>query len=519
MTRNTLPISLLIALALFTCVGLIGTSASAQPVELTQEELDVWNDPGFRKRFAESYIAQTDTEPKPETQAEVEAINATLELMRENKLEEALAMAIEARENPEGKDEKEKKKSRSRSKEDDENQPEVKMSALMDFLIANLQLNIAMNLPQPGEDATEGELQSYTIKRNKFLADAAANYRTATERHAKYLRAWRNLGITYLRMQDFKGARDAFVQVIRLGAAGPDTYGLIGFCHTSLGDHLAAESAFRMANLMQPEKKDWEMGLVRSFLMQKRYHEVVAMTKAMLEDDPTNDRLWLFQSNAFIGMEQFDKAAENYEILAGMGKADAPIMNMLANIYTNQGLFEPAVERYAQAVKLADESQLKSMRGQMLNSARVLSSRGEEARGATKAMIALIKKAYDTQLSDKDLTMLLRLQARIALAEGSDDKQASILEEVVEINPLDGEALILLGQHYTRLQEWDRAIAYLERAANIEGFEADAKVRQAQVYVLSDRAALALPLLREAQQVKPRESVQQYLEAVERMSK
>lgn len=507
-------------------------------VDLTAEELAIWEDPDFRRRFVESYIAETDLEPKPVSVDEVNVINETLKLMSPP-TEEELAAEAEAR-----------KKDRPRRLfgRDKEPEPEAEpipqnpgsrlkralayvsqqraenpnFSVLIDFLAANLRLNIAMNLDEFSEG--EGEPNEATASRKRFmkkylLKKAAEGYRTCTIKHVKYRRAWRNLAIVSLRLQDYTNARDAFQQVIMLGGGDPDTYGLLGFCYTTLGDHLPAESAFRMANLMDPDKKDWRMGLIRSFLLQKRYPEAVALTAKMLEDEPTNDRLWLFQANAYIGMEQFDKASENYEILDGLGKSTVQSLSMLANIYTNQGLFDTAVQRYQQAIELASPEQRESMLPRLLNAARVLSSRGEASRDATKAMINTIETKYSGSIKDKDLTALLRLSARIALAEGSDDRQAEILEDVVKLDPLDGEALILLGQHYTRLQEWPRAISFYERAANIEGFEADAKVRHAQALVLSDRAAQALPLLREAQQIKPRESVQQYLEAVERMSR
>ena len=89
----------------------------------------------------------------------------------------------------------------------------------------------------------------------------------------------------------------------------------------------------------------------------------------------------------------------------------------------------------------------------------------------------------------------------------------------VALDPLDGEALILLGQHSSRAGEIEKAIFYYERAASLEKFEADAKVRHAQLLVKTGNYADALPLLRRAQQLKPRDNIQDYLEQVERVAK
>ncbi len=94
-----------------------------------------------------------------------------------------------------------------------------------------------------------------------------------------------------------------------------------------------------------------------------------------------------------------------------------------------------------------------------------------------------------------------------------------MLEEIVALDPLDGEALILLGQHSGRAGDVEQAIFYYERAESLEEFEADAKVRHAQLLVGQGRYDEALPLLRSAQQIRFRETVQEYLEQVERVAK
>jgi Flp pilus assembly protein TadD len=102
---------------------------------------------------------------------------------------------------------------------------------------------------------------------------------------------------------------------------------------------------------------------------------------------------------------------------------------------------------------------------------------------------------------------------------GGDAATAAVLEEIIKLDPLDGEALMLLGQHYARNGEPDKGIFHYERAAGIESFEANAKVRHAQVLVSMGRYADALPLLRRAQEVRPREDVARYIEQVDRIAK
>jgi tetratricopeptide (TPR) repeat protein len=84
---------------------------------------------------------------------------------------------------------------------------------------------------------------------------------------------------------------------------------------------------------------------------------------------------------------------------------------------------------------------------------------------------------------------------------------------------LDGEAILLLAQHYTRANDPGKAIFYYERAEGIETFEADARLRHAQILVGQSRFQDAVPLLKRAQELKPREDVGRYLEQVERLAR
>ena len=106
------------------------------------------------------------------------------------------------------------------------------------------------------------------------------------------------------------------------------------------------------------------------------------------------------------------------------------------------------------------------------------------------------------------------------MAEGGGTTEtALVLEEIVKLDPLDGDALMLLGQHYSRQNEPDRAIFYYERAEGFDAFEVNAKVHHAQLLVTMGRYSDAVPLLRSAQEVKPRDEIARYLEQVERIAK
>lgn len=427
--------------------------------KLSDGELQIWNDPDFKRRFAESYLSETEVEPRV-TIEEREDMEKALELIAANEMERALVVL---------------EKGRSGG-----------ASAVFDFTIANIH-----------------------FQREEFEAAAAA-YEVAVQKFPKFLRAWKNLGLIHVRRNEFAEAAKKLGRSIELGATDSLTYGLLGFSYGSLEQHLAAETAYRQATMLDPATEDWKMGLARSLFKQKRYADAASLTGSMIAADETRVDLWLLQANAFIGLEQPMRAAENFEIVDRLGGSTKESLNGLGDIYVNEELHDLAVDRYLAALRTDEEA----APDRALRAARVLTAQG--ALEPTKKLVAGIDELRGDALDETNRKTLLKLRARIAVSEGAGDEEARILEEIVEIDPLDGEALILLGQHAGRSGDVEKAAFWYERAASLADHEADAKVRHAQLLVSEQRYLEALPMLRRAQSIKPRENIQQFLERVEK---
>jgi hypothetical protein len=108
---------------------------------------------------------------------------------------------------------------------------------------------------------------------------------------------------------------------------------------------------------------------------------------------------------------------------------------------------------------------------------------------------------------------LLRLEAPFPVADGGGDASVvALLERVVALEPLDGEALLLLGRHHLEANEPDPAMLWLARAASVDALEAEAELRHAQVLAAPSRHGDAAQLLRGDHQLKPRDEVARHLE-------
>ena len=271
-----------------------GQVSSDMDQGLQQDALQrVFGSPGFAERFAESYLAENDVVPSV-TADEQLVVQEVQQLLSEDNRDEAEALLKE--------------------------NLGLASSAVYDYLLANLYFQ------------------------DEKLDLAAVTYESATRKWPRYRQAWQNLGIVQIKRGEFSKAIPAFVKVIEMGGGTAICYGLLGFAHSSEGHHLSAESAFRMAILLDPSTKDWQMGLARAFFDLKRWDDAIALTGNMLESDPESAQLWILQANAYIGLEKPMKAAENFEIVDRLGKATPDSLMLLGDIYLNSELFAPAVD-------------------------------------------------------------------------------------------------------------------------------------------------------------------------------
>ncbi len=444
-------------------------SAPAAPgtAEITGA-LAFWRAPDFQQRFADSLVAESDFEPK------VTADDRDLLL----EVSEAMSKATA----------------------DDATQA-------LDRSISRLRSGIT----GASSPSVHFMLGSLLLQRERY-ADAAASYQAAVDKHPTFRRAWKNLGLTQMRLGNHRAAAVALTATVRLGGADALTYGLLGFTHGNDDDHIAAEAAYRMASLLDPTTLDWRLGLARSYFKQRRYADAAALCGTLIGKYPDRADLWVLQANAYLGMNEVRKAAENFEFVDRLGQSTADSLSLLGDVYVNEDLSDLAATAYLRA--MAKDTQGRPDRA--LRAAKALAMRGAHA--DCQRLIDGIDKTYAGRLDDTAKKEVLKLRARIVAAAGAGDEEARVLEQIVQLDPLDGEAMILLGQYHERRGEMDRAILQYERAAGIAASEADARLRHGQLLVRQGNYAEALPLLRRAQQIKPRDSVQQYVDKIERLA-
>jgi len=427
---------------------------------------NLWRNADFVDRFLGSYGMRTEVEPKI-TEAEGELFQELVALIQNEQMPAAITqLKAYLAENAAA---------------------ETPPSPALFFTLANMQLQ-------------ENE-----------LAAAIANYRKAIQDFPNFLRAYKNLGLALIQNGDFAEATQVIVKSIELGEANGDTFGLLGFCYLNKGEYGPALEAYRQATLLNPENREWFVGKAEALMRTENYREAIATFEYLIELDPDKDAYYTSMANAYVALNEPMVAAHILEVVFREGKPGVAVLNLLGDIYLNNLMPELALRPYMAAFDLEGGSISTS---RITRTAKALMQRSFYPSAA-----AFLDRA-ETYLEDQGAfadsrAEFLNLRAELALGQGQSAEAAAILEEVIQVEPMNGNALLLLGNYHFRNGDYEEAEFYYERATRIDRVAVDALIQSARLHVQSKDYAKAIDRLRDAQALEYQRNVQDYLEAVE----
>ncbi len=446
--------------------GILCLAGAASLSAQFKTDTEFWNQPHIAKSFAASYSIVADTEPKLEEDEQLVVKQVLEELQLTNDKDKALATILKALSaNPDA-------------------------SAPLDFIAANFY-------------AEKGDLKN-----------AIKYYDSATKKYSSFLRAWRNGAIMKVKEGKFEAALKDFTKAIQLGAKDTTTMGLLGLCYVNTGKYFSAETAYREAIVLDPDVKDWQVGLAKSLLQQRKYEEGIAVLEQILVDDPENDILWSSTANAYLGLDDAETAVAIQEIVDRLGKSTPDSLIFMGNIYMSRDLNDLALTYFQRAIK-KDPKQDPDV---YVSVAETMTARGTYDQAVK--VIADIESNFANKLSDANKLGILRLKAQIGLATGGGEKVIPILEELIEQDPMDGQALLLLAEFNSNkgtVDGYSRADLYFERATKVRKWEAKALVSWARSYVARERFGKAIPLLERVQVIDPQDHIGRYLDQVRKV--
>lgn len=346
------------------------------------------------------------------------------------------------------------------------------------------------------------------------IKNAQVYFKRAVQKWPTFQAAHKLLGYCYLQSEDWRNAAASFSRATALGEDDARTFGLLGMIYLNQEKILESESAYKKAIVADPATLDWYKGLASTLINQGKHLELISLFEEMIARAPNAEAekdFLLLQANSFIALEQSLKAAANYEIVRRMGLGNSDSMGRLGDIYLNENQVELATEAYIESIEL-DPEQSQDI---PVNSANIMVGRGFWKNG--RILINTIRKVFGDRLLPENHLQLLRLEAQVAIAQQEESSVViAYLEEILQLEPDDGQTLLLLAKFSASEKDFEEARKYYEQAVEIEEYKYQALIEYAQMLVPERLYCDAVPLLRDALDIEYSSNVEDFLDRVER---
>jgi tetratricopeptide (TPR) repeat protein len=341
-------------------------------------------------------------------------------------------------------------------------------------------------------------------------SQAEQNLRRAVNGFPDFRRAYRTLGLIYVQADRYPEAITAWLKVITLGGGDAQSYGLLAYAYLTEGKYQSALSAYQMARMFKPDSLDFRRGEAQALLETGQYRQASALFEELIVEQPTMADLWLLQANTFLQLERYDEAIANLEVVHSMGAGSRDSRFLLGNLYLREDNYRPALAAYQAG--LAQAGALDVTRA--MQPLEYLIGRGliEESRAYLQDM----QQRLPAQLTPEQAELLALAEAKIERRSENSSAALALLKPLVERNPLQGDALIMIAEIELEAQNFEEATFYLERAQSLPEYEVPALIIYGRLEVSRDDFDAALKYLRRAQELKPQPRIARYITSIER---
>jgi len=427
-------------------------SFGAEPFPIDQ----AWNSTAFRKALTASYGVDARIEPTVdlEEQGELELVASELAAGRR-------ADAIRLL----------------------RGNPRLGTSAVLQFTMANLQFE-------------EGQ-----------TAEAIRGFEKAVELHPTFRDAHRNLAVAHLRTELADANAKALphlVRAVELGARDGVTMGFLGYCHSQANRPQPALQAFRMAQLTQPDELQWQQGEAHSLQALGENRAAAAIFRRLLDAEPARNEFWLAEARALLN-DDSERALANLEFLRRRKALDADNLHVLGSLYLNQSVPDQAAACYREA--LSANPPLATSKVASAAEALLAAGLSAEAKTLAAALPATDAKAIR-------LRALCELASREGAGAAPRPEVVASVEALLERNPLDAQALLLLAQFREAEGKSQAAALLFEQAARDPEHAAEALRRHGMLRVQLREYPVALQLLQRSHNLAPEPALAKLIEAV-----
>ena len=272
---------------------------------------------------------------------------------------------------------------------------------------------------------------------------------------------------------------------------GPDTEttGVLAYCYLQTDKPAQAETCYRLARSLRPDRKDLATGLAQALYDQEDWARCAAVCREITGRWPADKTGWTLLANAGLGAGNDSRSLEAVLALHYLGADDLWILPTLGDLYARQEIPRQAVRFYLTAAKTGRLSPHRKV-----SAAQALLALGRAPQAQT-LLREVLAQAPEPKLASR---------AHVLLASAEDLTQAEKhLRKAMELDPTSALAIRRLADLLADQKRCTDALDLYRLLEAQEGHETEAIRGRADVYLRQGKWEEALRSLRDLNEREP----------------
>lgn len=351
----------------------------------------------------------------------------------------------------------------------------------------------ASNMPPPDTiSATMLYVIGHTYFSLQRYRPAETAFRLAVQGAPGHVRAHESLGMLYLRTERYEDARTHLALAVQLGRNTALVHSALGYLDVRTRRYSAAATDFERALVLAPNDRNAQRGLLLALTETREHDKAAGLVEQLLRAEPDDPHLWLYRARIALMADERTSAVASLETALRLG--DDSLENRRA-------CFELNMENgnIARGVEL-----LRGLRASELPFSLVDQALGWLANeNEWDRFRELLNSVDRAALSRVDQSRLLTRRAALAVHDGNRRSASTALQEALELDPANADALLALGQIHRADRDYGRAELVLRRASDYGAVREDALVARAEVAIDQENFDSALTFLRDVVDTDP----------------
>lgn len=363
-------------------------------------------------------------------------------------------------------------------------------------LLDDMEQGISHGPATHGNDTSAAALYLLGYTYSKLDQEVAAEtaLRSALQYLPDYVRAHASLGLLYMDEERYGEARAHLSRAAELGLNTASLYGSLGFLNQATDNPWGAVNAYQQATMLDSENEQWQRGLLYALNQSRNYPSALALVEQLIERHPTDADLWVFRAYLAQQTDNDESALASLETAIRLGHDSAPNLQVCATLHMRIG-------SVARATELLQLGVVSGMDYMFVDQALGWLIRQHEWRYAQE-LIDGARPGLD-DLNDAQRSHLLRYGAAIATHEGDTQGARDQLEQALEFDSSNADALMELAALYQGQGNYGQAELLYQRASAFEPYREGASLSLAQLAIDQNQYERALDLLRDIVERNP----------------